>query len=306
MTEENQEEDGPMELHTDDPRSGLELLLALRPADLEGWEADAASRLPSGEASPLRAADARLDSLISAWSEAEDEVEVPDVRGADFVGLPTEDSTPAPPVSLATRRRRRSSSAGPRWTEVAMLAAGFMLLCFGIWQLRQTEGVSSDVPSDLPAEGWKAVSGDSVTRVALQFSVERRLDGQVLVEPGRAGGSYGPSDALVLRVDLRGDPAWVYLLEQAPGSEPALVYPSDGGDWQIAAGLHALSAPDGRALAYSPDQLAGRTRYLVLAASEPIDAAQLAREVMASGLERPDAWPRTVRAVDSFEVDWIE
>jgi hypothetical protein len=140
----------------------------------------------------------------------------------------------------------------------------------------------------------------------LQFSVERRLESGAVVEPGRAGAEYGAEDSLILRVDLRGDPAWVYLFEQIPGRPPVVLHPASGSGWRLQEGLHALSSSDGRPLAYRPDRLGGSTRYLAIATFEPIDAADLAAQVLDSGLDRPDLWPRSVRAVDSFVVDWME
>jgi hypothetical protein len=142
--------------------------------------------------------------------------------------------------------------------------------------------------------------------VELQFSVERRTDSGAFVEPGRVGSVYGAADSLILRVDLRGEPAWVYLFEQSGTADPVVLHPSSGAGWRLQEGLHALSAPDGEPLAYRPDQVTGPTRYLAVATSEPIQAALVASQVLASGVDRPDLWPRAVRAVDSFLVDWME
>ena len=160
--------------------------------------------------------------------------------------------------------------------------------------------------TSLPEDGWKAVSGAVPTRVELQFSVERRNDVGASVEPGRAGSVYGASDSLILRVDLRGAPAWVYLFEQNGDGDPVTLHPSSGAGWRVQEGLHALSSPGGEVLAYRPDQVTGPTRYLAIATSEPVQAAVVGRQVLASGLDRADLWPRTVRAVDSFVVDWME
>jgi hypothetical protein len=293
-----------MELATQSPEAGLQRLLALRAQDLDGWEASAADGVADPVAAVLRKADASFEGILSAWAEDPADLDVPDVRGSHFVGLAQDVEQPGV-LSLPARRRRRHSF-GPRWPQAAALAAGIALLCFGSWKVQQMSTSTLGETSVLPAEGWKAVSGDVATRLELQFSVERRLDSGSVVEPGRAGGTYGAEDSLILRVDLRGDPAWVYLFEQIPGAPPAVLHPTSGSGWRLQEGLHALSSSDGQPLAYRPDRRAGSTRYLAIATFEPIDAAELAAQVLRSGLDRPDLWPRPVRAVDSFVVDWME
>jgi len=295
-----------MELVQQSPETGLERVLALRPADLEGWESAAASEIDADLAAQLRERDAQLADLLREWSKDFDAADVPDVRGSDFVGLPQGRSSvePAALQSSARRRLRRLRPSG--LPQALALAAGFAILCFGSWQVQQSSQSTTSETVPLPSAGWKAVSGTVSTRVALQFSVERRLQSGALVEPGRAGSSYGAADSLILRVDLRGEPAWVYLFEQTSGGPPTVLHPSAGDGWRLEEGLHALSSGDGQPLAYRPDQPAGATRYLAIATSGPVDAAGFATQVLAAGLDRPDLWPRPVRAVDSFVVDWME
>jgi len=177
-----------------------------------------------------------------------------------------------------------------------------------LWDLASS-GLGASAPTEtspLAQEGWKAVTGESATRVSLQFSVENRSQGKVLVVPGRADDAYGASDSLILRVDLRGEAAWVYLVEQGVEGDPTLLHPQLGSEWYLAEGSHSLSSEGGLPLAYRPDRVSGKTRYLAIATSSPSDGAQLAAEVQALGLDRPDLWPRRVRAVDSFVVGWME
>jgi len=186
------------------------------------------------------------------------------------------------------------------------MAASFALLCFGSWKL---SGFMAPVPSEesvLPVDGWKAVRGEARTRVELQFSVERNGLSGMSIEPGRVGQTYGPDDALVLRVDLRGEPSWVSLFEQMPGRAPVRIHPREGAGWQVQPGLHALSSPSGKPLAYRPDRPSTGIRYFALASSNSVDAERLLGSVLDAGLDRPDLWPRPVRSVDSFVVDWIE
>jgi len=248
-----------------------------------------------------------LDEIISAWANAVEDIEVPDIRGSHFVGLP-QDGVSGGSTSPSARPLRRRTPRQNRWPQIAALAAGFALLCFGSWKIQQLGGGETLTESQaLPVEGWKAVSSHAATRVELQFSVERSVAMPPLVEPGRSGGSYGEDDSLILRVALRGEPSWVYLLEQAPAGAPVVViHPTSGTGWQLQEGLHALTSRDGEPLAYRPDQATGVTRYLAIATSEPSNAVELATQVLGVGLDRPDLWPRRVRAVDSFVVDWME
>jgi hypothetical protein len=295
-----------MELVQQSPEAGLERVLALRASDLEGWESAAASEIDADLAAQLRERDVQLADLLAEWSRDCDAADVPDVRGSDFVGLPQGRSSVAPAALQGSARRRLRRLRPSGLPQALALAAGFALLSFGTWQVQQSSQNTTSEAVLLPSAGWKAVSGTVSTRVALQFSVERRLPSGALVEPGRAGSAYGAADSLILRVDLRGEPAWVYLFEQTSGGPPTVLHPSAGDGWRLEQGLHALSGRDGQPLAYRPDLPAGPTRYLAIATSVRVDAAGLATEVLASGLDRPDLWPRPVRAVDSFVVDWME
>lgn len=293
-----------MEAIHQSPEAGLERVLALRPSDLDGWESSAALDVAEELADQIRRRDAQFTALVAEWSEDVSPGDVPNVRGSDFVGLPQGVAPPAPSRLLARRRSPSLRSGG--FFQAAALAAGFSLLCFGSWQVQQA---SQDVQSEegvLPGAGWKAVSGAVPTQVELQFSVERQTDSGASVEPGRAGSAYGAADSLILGVDLRGEPSWVYLLELTGSGDPVVLHPSSGPGWRVQEGLHALSSPDGQPLAYRPDEVMGTTRYLAVATSEPVQAALVASQVLASGFDRPDLWPRSVRAVDSFVVDWME
>ena len=304
MTDEKPHGDDFMEAIHQSPEAGLELVLALRPADLDGWESSAALDVTAGVAEQIRLRDTRFTALLAEWSEEVSAGDVPDVRGSDFVGLPQEVAPRVASPLVARRPIRRLRPSG--FFQAAALAAGFSLLCFGSWQLQKaSQGVPSET-STLPGAGWKAVSGAVPTRVELQFSVERRTTSGASVEPGRAGALYGAADSLILRVDLRGEPAWVYLFEQTGSGDPVVLHPSSPAGWRLQEGLHALSSPDGEPLAYRPDYVTGPTRYLAVATAEPIEAALVASQVLASGIDRPDLWPRSVRAVDSFVVDWME
>ena len=257
------------------------------------------------ELSSVHPEDVRLDEIIAAWAGSEEDLDVPDVRGSHFVGLPQDASSPEP-AAVRPRGTRQGIHRPPRWGQAAALAAGLALLCFGTWQVQELGSSAPTETSPLAQEGWKAVTGESATRVSLQFSVENRSRGEALVAPGRAGQEYGADDSLILRVDLRGEPAWVYLVEQGVDGVANLLHPSAGAEWYLAAGSHSLSSKEGLPLAYRPDSVSGKTRYLAIATSTPADGAKLATEVQALGLDRPDLWPRTVRAVDSFVVGWME
>ena len=306
MTGTSHWEDELMDPSSRDPRVALERLLALRPEDVEGWEEEAAAQLDPESTAALRAEDDLFDGLVSSWLEEDFADDCPDLRGSDFVGLAGAPSPLPEAVPLPVRRPRAANSGFAGWPQAAVLAAGLAFFCFAIWQLQQTPPPVTDIDPPLEGQRWKAVSGQSATQVELQFSVERDLGDGVHTEEGRRQAQYGPTDKLVLVVHLVGEGGWAYLLEQTAGGPPLLLHPSDGPGWQVEEGRHLLSSPDGNPLGYRPDALRGRARYLVLVTSEPVDAEALASQVVELGLDQPHLWPRAVRDVDSFEVDWIE
>lgn len=264
--------------------------------------------------------EAEFDQLVGIWAEAEEPLSVPDIRAADFVGLPQErplghEQQAASDALLEHmrsaspgrhRRGRGQSSLVGSLSYIAAVAAGLALFTYGSWRVADFSSSALEEGSALPEEGWKAVSGTSATDIELQFSVERSVGASTLVEPGRSGAVYGSSDALILRVDLRGEASWVYLFEQGSGGGLTLLHPRGGAPWKLQPGQHVLSSPEGSALAYRPDRPMAGARYFALASSEPGDASALMKAVLEGGLERPDLWPRSVRALDSFSVDWVE
>ena len=264
--------------------------------------------------------EAEFDELVGAWAEADELHPVPNIRAADFVGLPHErapsDEQPDAsnerldrlrPLALGRRRlgRGRNSLVGSL-SYIAAVAAGLALFSYGSWRVADFSSSVLEEGSTLPQEGWKAVTGTSATDIELQFSVERSVGASTVVEPGRGGAVYGSSDSLILRVDLRGEASWVYLFEQRSGGALTLLHPGGGASWKLQPGQHVLSSPDGSALAYRPDLPLSGARYFALATSEPGNAVVLMNAVLDGGLERPDLWPRAVRALDSFSIDWVE
>jgi hypothetical protein len=296
MTEERNDA-----MHTAGSRSteALDRLLALRPEDLDGWEEEAAAALDPELRAQEEALDAALSGLLERWIDVEQPE--PAITAADFVGLPQDPVEPGEfgPGVAPTRRLRLGVRSVPTWLTPAALAACLALVAFGSWQIQRHGGPAVD-----DAIGIKAVTPEVVTRVELNFSVERALPGGVVVEPGRRDATYGATDHLALEVAVQGEGGWLYLFEER-GGDAAQIWPGPGAAEPVPAGVHRLT--DGQQpVVWQPDELAGRTGYLAVVSSEQLPpdlAATIAREVLASA-DRPDLWPRPVLAADSFTVDW--
>jgi hypothetical protein len=260
---------------------GLDRLLALRPEDLDGWEADAADALDDGDRAGIEADDRVLSDLITIWSALEEPV--PTLTAADLIGLPQEPVLIRRARSPARHRRTR----GPQrrgWMSMAALAACVAVLGFGVWQINHL------VPA--PEVRFKSVVPAPSTDLDLQFSVETGAS----VTAGRAGAIYGPADRLAMRVQVTGTGGWLYLFEAAAGQEPVRV------DAQYVASPGMVAVGGGRL--WQPDTLTGETTYLAVMTSEEVEAANVLIAGILGAAERPDQWPRPVLAADWFTVHW--
>lgn len=280
----------------------LDLLLALRDEDLDGWERRAAEGVPECERRQRESLDVAFAALLDRWNEAEAGSPAPEITAALFAGLPqyAEEPAEAPPVLAPARPHRRIPRRHPSSFVAAALAASLAVVVFAIWQLRAPPApLDGGTP---PRVVWKSTGQETAARVALDFSVERDLPTGVVIEPGRRGASYGPADRLVMRYSVSGDGGWLYVLEARDGDARLIWQAPD----RVEAGTEILETSPGQAAAWQPEPLGGSATYLVVLATEPLPASALpglAGAVLAA-TGRPDLWPRPVLAADSFTVDW--
>jgi len=271
----------------------LDLLLALRPTDLDGDELALAAGVPAEQRMAIEAADAALTALIGDWSD--EEFDAPSFTGADILARAANDTDEAErPAQLDLGVSEPPTGSGSSWWVPVTLAASIAAAAFGAWSFMTPTETSPEMrPKSL-------VNDDEASRIALQFSVER--DGAVL--PGRNGASYGPADALAFRFDLAGEPGYVALLEVSDGDWD-VVYPLDGATMALDQGVHVLSSGSGSPLVYRPDDgVAGTLSYVAVVLSEPVDPGRVVPGLLAAGLHRADLWPRPVVAVDAVTVTW--
>ena len=293
-----EERDDAMHVSGSRETEALDRLLALRPEDLDGWEAEAAASIPAADRAAEEALDSALAGLIDGWKAAPElDVPEPSITAADFVGLPHAEDLAEGAGVPPSRRLRGGGLAAPSWLLPAAMAACLALVAFGTWQIRDF-GAEPELPVDGPG-AFKAVTADVATRVELSFSVERQLPTGVVVEPGRREAVYGPADRLALQVAVEGQGGWLYLFEAGDSVQTV---------WQrpVTAGLHPLLSDVGEPLVWQPDALSGRTVYLALVSADELDAGlavTIARGVLAAP-DRPDLWARPVLSADSFAVDW--
>ena len=294
------EDQSMLDSHTAD--TALDRLLALREDDLDGWEAELARGVPEELRSAAEAVDAQFEALLAEWIEAEEEVSGPELEARDILELdrrvprPTE-AAPFGDSDIVRLRRSRPDQAGVRRMTAALVAA-LMLVAVGGWIL------ALQAPSELvPGTRTKdLVDSGSATRVDLQFSVEH---GPGVVQPGRAGASYGPAAHIAMQLDVRGDGGYLSLLEVDAAGEPRMLYPMGGESLWLDPGSHPVVGAAGEPLVYRPDPgVTGTLRYLALLTREPIDPMRVAPGLLGAGLDRADLWPRPVLAASEFSVDW--
>lgn len=261
-------------IDTHDPNLALDRLLALRPEDLDGWEAEAA--LEAEDRADEEALDALFGEVLAGW--AAHDLGEPDVTGPILLERAT---PPAPPA--------RS------WLQPAALAASVALVAFATWQLQP--------PADT---GLKSlVTAEESSRVHLQFAVERTVDGRVVVEPGADGAELTNQDAIAMRLGLQGATGYLTLFEVDGTARGTVLYPLDGEPTALEAGITPLRSDAGDDLVYRPDA-AGTYRYVAIVTDEPIDATLVLQDVLEAGDSRPDLWPRHVLSVDSFTASWSD
>ena len=231
--------------------------------------------------------DPAFEALLQAWADAPDAAGPP-ITAADVL-------EPGPlrrPARAPSRLRHSTRRDAPRWNVALAMAAALVIVGFATWQVRnlQTEPIG--------VNGFKEITPDRLTRVELQFAVERALPTGTSVEPGREGVQLGATDHLALRADVRGDGGWLYLFEVGANG-PELLWSTEAGP-----GVHAVQRADGEPLVWQPDDLDGPKTYLaVVSRSRSDDPLVLAAGVLASP-DRQDQWPQPVLAADTFGVTW--
>jgi hypothetical protein len=287
----------------------LDLLLALRPEDLDPDELAAAEAMLLDERAQIEADDAALAAWIEDWAEepgprlsftgADILARAANEPGSDLLAADDGSLSPAgverPTSSEPGRAAPASGGAFPLWLVPVALAASLAAVLYAGWRVM-------DTPVDVPEMRAKALVGDhEASRLALQFSVERGTE----VRPGRNGAVYGPDDALAFRFDLAGEAGHVALLEVSGDGAWQVVYPLDGGTVALDPGLHVLAGDDGAPLVYRPDGVAaGTLEYVAVVLSDPVDPGRVVPGLLAAGLHRADLWPRPVVAVDAVTVTW--
>ena len=311
------------------PDAALDLLLALRPEDLDADELDELTALAAGanDRAALEADDSRLAELIDAWADedlfADELFRLEGITGASILAraesedeldaisdppppegdLPASDVRPVSPGTVERPAFERGGHAGPAtggmlpsWLVPAALAAGLMAALVGFWEI----GRGPDPMTDTRTKAL--VDAEPATRVALQFSVE---SGDGAIRSGRNGATYGADEALAFRFDVAGTDGWLTLVEVGPDGDWSVLYPMDGGSLPVEAGAHALLGESGAPLVYRPDDAgAGTLQYVAIVQSEPIDPGRVVPGLLAAGLHRADLWPRPVVAVDAVSVNW--
>ncbi len=228
--------------------------------------------------------DPAFEALLSAWSDAPD-APAPPITAADVLAPP-----PAARPARAPSRLRTARRGAARWNLALAAAAALVVVGIATWQTRSLQ--------TQPNDGWKNVTPDPLTRVELQFAVERALVDGTHVEPGREGVTLGATDHLALRADVRGAGGWLYLFEVGD-ARPTLLWSTEAGP-----GVHAVQRPDGEPLVWQPDVLRGPTTYLaIVSRTDAVDPTELAVDVLAHR-QRRDLWPQPVLAADTFGVTW--
>jgi hypothetical protein len=291
-----------METMRTDAHDALDRLLALRPEDCEPGDDARAAGLPAGERAAAEAQDRALGLLLDAWATHDEaSLRAPAGWRPDWLS-----------ELEAQRAERRVAPRVP-----ARLASGFALaaalvLGFALWTQEQSTSSPSAASSreGLGGGGLKSLpSAESATRVEVQLAIERGLGSapsSLQVLPAARDAAYGPGDRLVLRLDVRGEGGFGWIVEladDAPEAAAVLIWPPAGSVAPLRAGLHGPTGSDGRPLSWEPER-GGRLRYLGFLTSEPVDPVPVARAVAAAGVGRPDAWPRPVRAADVFAITW--
>lgn len=290
------------------PEQALDLLLALRPEDLDDDLAGLAMP-PGAERGAIEAEDAAFDALLDQWASAP--LPEPTFTAADIFALADErdgrasESFPLP--TSAEVERPDSDARGHGWATIGSprpwlapvaLAAGLAISMVGLWALQPPV-------DDSRSRAKSLVSDVAATRVGLQVSVERTTSGRVLVTPGRQGAAYGTDEALAFRFALDGQPGWVTLLEVTPAGDWSVVYPSDGPQY-LEGGVHPVADAAGQALVYRPDDpTAGTLTYVAIVTSEAVEPALVVPGLLSAGFDRADLWPRPVVAADAFTVTWM-
>lgn len=266
-----------------DPNAALDRLLALRPEDLDGWEADAAQHA-EGRAEE-EALDALFADVLSGWASAD--LGAPDLRGTHILRR-QEPAAPRP------RRHRDRLRRAPSWLAPAALAASLAIVGFATWNLQPE------------APGLKSgVTAQEATRVHLQFAVERTVDGDVRVAPGRDGAQLDGFDAVALRLGIEGSGGYVSVFELDSAGRSRLLYPMDGRPLAVAAGTRRIQGASGDDLVYRPDR-AGTYQFIAIVTEGPIDATMNLQGVLEAGETRPDLWPPRVLSVDGFTATWSD
>lgn len=293
------------------PHDALDLLLALRPDDLDAAERDAV-------VDPVRRAaeeeaDLALAALIDDWRV--EDLGVPAFTASDLLARANEPAVlPLSPVArdgslVDSDEQERPTSQGtghagpttggilPSWLVPVALVASLAAAAFGVWRM--------SAPSLVEDEGLRPkslVSDADASRVDLQFAVEH-ADGAMV--PGRNGAAYGPDASVAFRFDVQGEPGWVALLEVGPDGDWEMLYPMDGEPLAVEPGAHALASEAGAPLVYRPDDpAAGTLEYVAVLLTEPVDPARVVPGLLSAGLHRADLWPRPVAAVDAVTVTW--
>ncbi len=274
------------------PEQALDLLLALRPEDLEDDLALYAMH-PGDERDAIEAQDAEFAVLLDAWADAP--LREPTFSASDIFALAQAEVER--PDSSARTAGRVTAGSSRSWLAPVGLAAGLAISVLGLWALQP----SGD---DGATRAKSLVSDAAATRIGLEVSVERATSGRVLVTPGRQGAAYGPDEALAFRFALAGQPGWATLLEVTPEGDWSVVYPA-GGPLLLQAGEHVVADARGTALVYRPDApQAGTLTYVVIVTSEPVEPSLVVPGLLSAGFDRADLWPRPVVATDAFTVTW--
>jgi len=253
----------------------LDLLLALRPED---QDRSAPIDLDPARRASIEAEDAAFAALLADWTA--NDVGEPTFSAADILAM----DAPAP-AEPPTQGRGL-------WIAVAA-AAALVLGAVGLWAVQPAPETTRT----------KAGTDTVASRVGLQVSVERLIDGRAVLAPARQGAAYGSEDALAFQFDLHGEAGWAALLEVTPEGDWTLIYPADGPVF-IEPGPHTVS-DGGEPVVYRPDaEGAGTLTYVAIVTSEEIDPALVAPGLLSAGFERADLWPRPITAVDAFTVTW--
>ncbi len=262
---------------------GLDRLLALRPEDLDGWEAEAADGLEADARASIEADDASFEALLAAWTAAGDG-DVPDLSAADFLGLPQQEASRLAKSPARHRTFHRDRTGVPGWATPVALAACLAIVAFGAWQLNAL------APDD--GVRLKEVTPSTSADLELQFSVEEGA----LVTPGTAGATLGADARLALRVDVAAGGGHLSVFEVVEGAAPVLIESAQVDD----SGVVEL----GGGRLWGPTTRGTSATYLAVMTSTEVEATDVLVAGILADPDRPDRWPRPVLAADWFAVHW--